>query len=88
MYIDGRSVIFAKGLILRDEESAQSHVQGLHMQTFFGGACPWQLFSVRFSVRYYNVGSSSEWASPRDQKAWFTNISGAILHPLPLHDEL
>ncbi|KAI0090833.1 hypothetical protein BDY19DRAFT_905074 [Irpex rosettiformis] len=75
VFIDGRSVILAKGLILRDEEAPDSHVQGLHFQTFFGGHLP-------------------EWASPKDQNAWFTSISGAILDPETAstgvhgHDEL
>ncbi|GJF00127.1 hypothetical protein PsYK624_164060 [Phanerochaete sordida] len=69
VFIDGRSVLCAKGLILRDADASESSVQGLHFQTFFGG-------------------HSEEWASPKDQKAWFTNISGAILGTTPTHDEL
>lgn len=34
------------------------------------------------------AGHSQEWASPKDQRAWFANISGAILEPHPRHDEL
>ncbi|KAJ3528443.1 hypothetical protein NM688_g7999 [Phlebia brevispora] len=37
VYIDGRSVLHARGLILRDPEGPNSCVQGLHFQTFFGG---------------------------------------------------
>ena len=37
VYIDGQSVILAKGLVLRDTEAPESSVQGLHVQTFFGG---------------------------------------------------
>ena len=37
VYIDGQTVIHARGLILRDEESRESYVQGMHLQTFFGG---------------------------------------------------
>ena len=40
VYIDGRSVIHAKGLTLRDTEAPDSYVQGMHFQTFFGGKCP------------------------------------------------
>ncbi|EKM53798.1 polysaccharide lyase family 14 protein [Phanerochaete carnosa HHB-10118-sp] len=69
VFIDGQSVLHATGLILRDTDAAESSVQGLHFQTFFGG-------------------SSEEWACPKDQKAWFTNVSGAILRAEPAHDEL
>ena len=34
------------------------------------------------------VGNSPDWASPKQQRAWFANISGAILAPGPQHDEL
>ncbi|KAH8088974.1 hypothetical protein BXZ70DRAFT_899301 [Cristinia sonorae] len=37
VFIDGRSVVRVRGLILRDETAEDSHVQGLHFQTFFGG---------------------------------------------------
>ncbi|TCD66231.1 hypothetical protein EIP91_001634 [Steccherinum ochraceum] len=37
VYIDGISVIRAGGLKLRDDAAPDSHVQGLHFQTFFGG---------------------------------------------------
>ncbi|OBZ65906.1 hypothetical protein A0H81_14112 [Grifola frondosa] len=34
-------------------------------------------------------GNSTDWASPKDQKAWFANISGAILEsPSAMRDEL
>ncbi|PSR70809.1 hypothetical protein PHLCEN_2v13307 [Hermanssonia centrifuga] len=62
VFIDGRSVIKAIGLVLRDQEAPSSCVRGMHFQTFFGG-------------------HSEDWASPKDQKAWFTNVSGAILRP-------
>ncbi|RPD58093.1 hypothetical protein L226DRAFT_546999 [Lentinus tigrinus ALCF2SS1-7] len=69
VYIDGKLVIHATGLILRTEQGQDGRVQGLHFQTFFGGNSP-------------------DWASPKDQRAWFANISGAILHPQTQHDEL
>ncbi|KAL7277514.1 hypothetical protein ACG7TL_008435 [Trametes sanguinea] len=74
VFIDGKSVILASGLVLRTEEGREAHVQGLHFQTFFGGHTP-------------------DWASPKEQRAWFANISGAILKPSPArpigsHDEL
>ncbi|TFK84349.1 polysaccharide lyase family 14 protein [Polyporus arcularius HHB13444] len=69
VYIDGQLRIHANGLILRTRESPDARVQGLHLQTFFGGNSP-------------------EWASPKDQRAWFANVSGAILRPRTMHDEL
>ena len=37
IYIDGQSVLHATGLVLRSEEGPDGRVQGLHIQTFFGG---------------------------------------------------
>ncbi len=37
VYIDGQLRIHATGLILRTRESPDARVQGLHLQTFFGG---------------------------------------------------
>ena len=37
MFIDGKSVVHATGLVLRTEEGPDGRVQGLHFQTFFGG---------------------------------------------------
>lgn len=47
VYIDGRSVIRAVGLILRDSEAPTSCVQGMHFQTFFGGTF-WLLWMEHF----------------------------------------
>jgi len=58
LWINGTSVINISGLILREEE--ESHIKGVHFQTFFGG-------------------NKSDWASPKDQKAWFADVSGAII---------
>ncbi|KAI0320561.1 hypothetical protein OF83DRAFT_567460 [Amylostereum chailletii] len=38
VYVDGKSVIHATGLSLRDDPT--SHVKGMHFQTFFGGHTP------------------------------------------------
>ncbi|KAF8479376.1 hypothetical protein JB92DRAFT_2800784 [Gautieria morchelliformis] len=58
VWVDGKSVIRATGLVLRTSQS--SVIQGLHFQTFFGGSTP-------------------DWASPVEQRAWFTNVSGALI---------
>ena len=39
-------------------------------------------------LRGVHLGHSQDWASPKDQRAWFANISGAILRPPSGHDEL
>lgn len=59
VWINGQCVIHAKGLILRVDE--ESHIKGMHFQTFFGGHTP-------------------DWASPKDQHAWFADVSGVIVH--------
>jgi hypothetical protein len=76
LWIDGKSVINTAGLVFRD--SLASHVHGAHFQTFFGGKHYWQkhLFSDQ-CLRFQ--GHTQDWASPKDQKAWFTNVSGAVL---------
>lgn len=62
VYVNGKSVIRVGGLVLRDTTSSDSHVQGIHFQTFFGG-------------------HSTDWASPKPQRAFFAHVSGAILRP-------
>ena len=37
VFVDGQSVILATGLVIRTEEGPDGRVQGLHLQTFFGG---------------------------------------------------
>lgn len=59
LWIDGESVIYGTGLLLRTSD--KSIIKGMHFETFFGG-------------------HDSDWASPRDQKAWFADITGLILH--------
>ena len=51
MFIDGKSVVHATGLVLRTEEGPDGRVQGLHFQTFFGGQSHW--FSVFFALTPY-----------------------------------
>ena len=44
IYIDGQSVLHATGLVLRTEEGPDGRVQGLHIQTFFGGMSIFRLY--------------------------------------------
>jgi hypothetical protein len=78
VWINGTTVMNIKGLQMRN--TTASVFRGMHFQTFFGGA----LFSFanvldadRVSV--VRTGGTPEYASPKTQKAWFADISGAIM---------
>ncbi|KAJ7690344.1 polysaccharide lyase family 14 protein [Mycena rosella] len=58
LWVEGKSVIKAVGLTLRDSE--HSRIKGAHFQTFFGG-------------------HQDDWASSKDQRAWFADLSGVII---------
>ncbi|RXW21823.1 hypothetical protein EST38_g4045 [Candolleomyces aberdarensis] len=58
LWVNGRSVIDIKGVVLRD--SGAGKLRGIQFQTFFGG-------------------STSDWASPKDQEVYFSDLSVAIL---------
>jgi hypothetical protein len=74
LWVDGKPVISVGGLILR--VNTASRVQGAHFETFFGGKTSTG-FVINDSQRI--VGHTEDWASPKDQRAWFANVSGAIL---------
>ena len=78
VYVDGKSVIRATGLILR--ESTASHVKGMHFQTFFGGA--WASAKNRASLINAAPGHTPDWASPCDQRAWFASVTGGVVFPV------
>jgi hypothetical protein len=81
LFVNGRSIILAKGLMLR--KTSDSYAQGMHCQTFFGG----KLAQVNVARRnlilcafcIMNAGHGEDWASPADQYIWFADISGAII---------
>lgn len=91
VFIDGISVIRATGLILRDPAAPDSHVQGLHFQTFFGGMLR-SLLLLLHAIHGRLVGHSVDWASPQPQRAYFAHVSGAVLRTpssaAPIHEEL
>lgn len=58
LFVGGKSVISATGIILRDSDAGR--MRGIQFQTFFGG-------------------STSDWASPVDQKVYFADFSVAII---------
>ena len=86
LWVNGKSVISVKGLVMRVRESGK--IRGIQFQTFFGGellsfppfpqtrwgfVCGQQLLTLSPSV-----GSTSAWASPKDQEAYFSDFSVAI----------
>lgn len=82
LWIDGESVIYATGLTIRQSEGGR--IRGMHFQTFFGGQsrsislafCSLSVFSF---TKLDFVGHTPDWASPRDQKAWFADVTGVVI---------
>lgn len=83
LWVNGESVISVTGLSMRNV--SDSLVQGMHFQTFFGGThsyrCHWRFeqSNVYPSDRSPFAGSTSDWASPQNQTAWFADVSGAVI---------
>ncbi|PPQ78963.1 hypothetical protein CVT25_002292 [Psilocybe cyanescens] len=65
VWTDGRSVMTSVGLSFRESEAGK--IKGMHLQTFFG---------VGLIV---HRGHGTDWASPKDQRAWFSDVTGVIL---------
>ncbi|TFK22696.1 alginate lyase [Coprinopsis marcescibilis] len=61
LYVDGRSVIQAKNIIIRPDNVGKT--QGIFFQSFFGG-------------------STSDWATPKDQDVYISDFSVAIIEAL------
>lgn len=76
--LNGEVAILVTGLTIRTRED--SHIQGIHVQTFFGGLSTLlsQIARVCLILRCLS-GSKPDWASPKDQHAWFADFSGAIV---------
>ncbi|EEB87593.1 hypothetical protein MPER_15008, partial [Moniliophthora perniciosa FA553] len=74
LWIDGRPVIQVDGLIFRDSE--QSIIKGMHFQTFFGGNVAIRVKNAGLTI--YTAGNKEDWASPKDQRAWFADVTGVI----------
>ncbi|KAF5353429.1 hypothetical protein D9756_007902 [Leucocoprinus leucothites] len=58
LFVNGKSTIKVTGVIIRDASAGR--VQGMQVQTFFGG-------------------SSTDWATPRDQDVYFANFGAEII---------
>lgn len=77
--VNGQSKINVSGLVLRSSEAGR--IRGMQIQTFFGGKCYfWVSHATEQAVPY--VGHTAEWASPQDQKAYFSDFSVAVMDKL------
>ncbi|KAJ2913636.1 hypothetical protein MD484_g6778, partial [Candolleomyces efflorescens] len=91
LFVDGKSVINVKGLVLRT--SSAGKIRGIQMQTFFGGTlkfCCVEYYSYNsrsfclflhcdFRNVCYTVGSDTTFASPKNQDVYFSDFSVAII---------
>lgn len=75
LWVDGNSVIDIDGLTLRDTEAGK--IKGMHFQTFFGGTSL-KRFLFPLKIKFL-LGHNKDWASPKDQRAWFADITGKIV---------
>lgn len=76
LFVNGRSVLEVKGLVLRD--SGAGRIRGIQAQTFFGGGPPLSLYLGYISTHVSTIGSKPEWASPKNQDLFFSDFSAAI----------
>jgi hypothetical protein len=77
VFVDGKSVISVSGLVLRNSDAGK--IRGVFGQTFFGGSSQLLLTSdMLFSDVRLLTGSKPEWASTKDQNAYFADFSVAI----------
>jgi hypothetical protein len=86
VWINGIMVMNIKRLQMRN--SSASVFAGMHFQTSFGGSL--HNFEKKFSLLIaclngVDVGSTPDHASPKAQKAWFADVSGAIVYYQPAH---
>ncbi|KAJ7740244.1 hypothetical protein DFH07DRAFT_905486 [Mycena maculata] len=78
LWVDGKSVINVSGLTFRDSE--HSRIKGGHFQTFFGGAYPREmLIELNYTKCGWYSGHQNDWASPKDQRAWFADLTGVVI---------
>ena len=77
LYIDGSPVISIDGLSLRTSEEGK--MMGMHFQTFFGGAFVRRSIIINFDLDGDWLGHTGDWASSKDQRAWFADVTGVIV---------
>ena len=75
LFVGGQSVINVGGLILRDSDNGR--IQGIQMQTFFGGMSIPRI-RILYALHSCFVGSEEDFASPKDQSTYFSDFSVAI----------
>lgn len=77
IFANGKSVISADGLVLRD--SGAGLFRGVMAQSFFGGTSPSSfLVPVANHNFYYLPGSTPDFASTKDQTAYFRDLTVSI----------
>jgi hypothetical protein len=80
IWIDGKSAIKVSGVTISEtqEDGSTSLFRGAHFQTFFGG----KEINVDETQAHCSItlGSSPQYASPKDQHAYFANVSGAVIN--------
>jgi hypothetical protein len=76
LFVNGRSVLEVKGLVLRD--SGAGKIRGIQAQTFFGGALRFRSYYKTSTDGCLSTGSKPEWASPKNQDLFFSDFSVAI----------
>ena len=54
-------------------------MMGMHFQTFFGGAFVCHSVIVNFDLDGDGLGHTGDWASSKDQRAWFADVTGVIV---------
>ena len=72
--VNGQVAILVTGLTIRN--SSEARIQGYHFQSFFGGTSSDVICRC---VSQDVAGNKPDWASPTDQRAWFADISGAVI---------
>lgn len=79
LIVDGKSVLAVKGIKMRKTDVGR--IRGIQMQSFFGGQliCDW-LFNQFLTL--FIPGSTTEWATPKDQDVYFTDFSVQVLSTL------
>ncbi|KAF9239164.1 polysaccharide lyase family 14 protein [Melanogaster broomeanus] len=79
LYVGSVSVINVGGLILRDSE--EGRIRGIMMQTFFGGM-QMKFLNVDVVLTQIVIGSTADFACPKDQYAYFADFTVAITETL------
>lgn len=77
LFIDGESTLLLKKVRIRTTEEAA--IMGFHFITFFGGTSGALSFAFDYEADFIMKGGDATWSSPKDQRAYFADISAAII---------